>query len=344
MQKIRSQAVPYPEHPALSLKTAWNWEDLRVFLAVGRHMSFRAAADELGLSFNTVRRHVERLEHASKLVLLARHANGVEPTREGRELLASARIMEEAAAHISRMQSGATSVISGRVQISVTEGLGTYWLVPRLIPFQRNHSKIVLDVNCTFRAPDVARMEADIAIQLGPPRQAGLKAVRLGIMHVMPFASPEYLRTYGTPKTLRDVENHKIVEQLSPQLDVSAVDRLFPNKKREGFVALSTNTSTAHLWAVIRGAGIGMLPTYLSWLGARIVPIDLDLRVRHEIWLSYHPDAKRQRRVALAIDWIKDCFSSGKFPWFADEFLHPNDLRLSDESSVELNHFSGLLS
>jgi DNA-binding transcriptional LysR family regulator len=275
-------------------------------------------------------------------LLLARHANGVEPTREGKELLANIRGMEAAAVHIDRLQANSATTVSGRVRISVTEGLGTYWLVPRLVPFQRSHSNVVLDVNCTFREPDVARMEADIAIQLGAPRHTALKAVRLGTMHVMPFASPEYLRTYGTPKNLRDVENHKIVEQLSPQLDVSAVDRLFPNKRREGFVALSTNTSTCHLWAVIRGAGIGMLPTYLAWLGAKIVPIEIGLHVKHEIWLSYHPDAKRQRRVALAIDWIRDSFSSARFPWFGDEFVRPDQSRLADPAIVEENHFAGL--
>ena len=343
MHKIHAQAVPYSEHPTVTAGNPFNWEDLRVFLSVGRSQSFRSAAHELGLSFNTVRRHVDRLEHASKSLLLARHPHGIELTREGRLLLASALRMEEAAAQVERINQPSVTSVSGRVKISITEGLGTFWLVPKLIPFQRSHPNVILDVNCTFREPNLSRMEADISIQLTQPKHANLKTVRIGHMHVMPFASPEYLTTYGLPKSLHEIEKHKIVEQLSPQLDVTAIDRIFPGKSREGFVSLVTNTSTAHFWAVVRGGGIGMLPTYLGCLGARIVPLDIDLRLRHEIWLSYHSDARRQRRVSIAIDWLRQIFNPTRFAWFGDQFVHPRDFDLSDSASISDNHFSNLL-
>jgi DNA-binding transcriptional LysR family regulator len=342
MPKIRSQPVPYSEHPALTNDPGLNWEDVRVFLEVGRRESFRAAASELGISFNTVRRHVERLEHMTKMLLLARHAQGIELTKEGRSFLATAQRMADAANDVRRLSRVSPSV-AGRVQISLTEGLGTFWIMPRLVSFQRAHPKIILEVNCTFREPDVSRMEADISIQLTRPKHSDLKTVRLGRLHVMPFASPDYLRTYGTPQNLREVESHKIVEQLSPQLDVTAVDRLFPGKPREGFVSMVTNTSTAHFWAVARGAGLGMLPTYLTCLGARIVPVDLDLTIKHDIWLSYHPDGKRLKRVGLAIDWLRENFNAAQFPWFGDEFVHPNELSKIDSSLAADAHFANLI-
>jgi DNA-binding transcriptional LysR family regulator len=342
MPKYRIQTVPFSEHPAVNTTQDLNWEDIRVFLFVARNQSFRTAAEELGLSFNTVRRRIERLEHMTKMLLLARHPQGIELTRDGQSLLDKARAMESAAFGVARF-GRSSPVVSGLVRISVTEGLGTFWIVPRLLRFQQAHPNVVLELNCTFRAPDLSRMEADISIQLKPPKHADVKAVRLGHMHVMPFASPDYLRTYGTPKTLKDVEQHRIVEQLSPQLDIDAVGRLFPDKAREGFVAIAANTSTAHFWAVVRGAGLGMLPTYLAALGARIRPVDLDLHVKHEIWLTYHADGKRLRRVSLAIDWIRANFDPARFPWFGEKFVHPTDLEKLGQSVAAENHFSNLV-
>lgn len=343
MPKIRSQRVPYPEHPALDISTKINWEDLRVFLVVARHRSFRSAAEELGFALNTVRRHIERLEHAAKFVVLARNPNGVSLTREGENLFSRALAMEEAAKNVHRIGNDSAHDLRGRVRVSVTEGLGTFWLAPQLVPFQRANPNLVMEINCTFRAPDLARMEADVSIQLTKPKQADLKVVKLGRMHVMPFASPEYLKLYGTPTTVEDVENHKIVEQLSPQLDVAAVDRIFPGKDRAGFVAFATNTSTTHFWCVIRGAGLGMLPTYLAHLGARIVPVDIDLTVAHDIWLTYHPDSKRSRRVARTIECIKDSFNADKYEWFKDQFIHPRDFTDNVRPLSEDLRFDGLV-
>ena len=343
MPKIRSQRVPYLEHPTVDLSTKINWDDLRVFLVVGRHRSFRAASEELGIALNTVRRQIERLEHAANFVVFARHTNGVSLTREGRDLFVQAETMEVAAKGLGRAGDRVAHDLKGRIKLSVTEGLGTFWLAPQLVPFQRANPNLLVEMNCTFREPDLQHMESDISIQLTQPKRADLKIMKLGTMHVMPFASPEYLRLYGTPKSLEDVENHKIVEQLSPQLDVSAVDRLFPGKDRLGFVAFATNTSTTHFWCVIRGAGLGMLPTYLAHQGARIVPIDIGLTVAHNIWLTYHPDSKRSKKVARTIDCIRECFSSDKYPWFKNEFVQPSEFGNSSHMLSDDLRFEGLV-
>lgn len=304
--------------------SSFNWDDIRIFLVVARSRSFRSASLELGIAVNTLRRHVSRLEDMSGDLLIARNRSGIALTDHGREFVHSALAMEAAAAPLLRRTRKGTQSASGPVRINVTEGLGTLWIVPRLVPFQRAHPRIILETNCTFREADVSRLEVDLAIQLTPPEQSDLKIARIGYMHVMPFAAPSYVRTFGVPKTLREVEQHKIIEQLSPQLDTNAVPRLFPDREREGFVAFTTNTSTAHLWAVASGAGIGMLPTYVAALGFDLVPVDIPgLRLCHDIWLAYHPDTRRLRRVGSTIDYIKGCFDETAYPWFGKDFVNP---------------------
>jgi hypothetical protein len=45
-----------------------------------------------------------------------------------------------------------------------------------------------------------------------------------------------------------------------------------------------------------------------------------------DIWMAYHPDAKRIPRVKRTIDWIVQSFDPQRFPWFRDEFIHPDKL------------------
>jgi hypothetical protein len=104
---------------------------------------------------------------------------------------------------------------------------------------------------------------------------------------------------------------------------------------------MRNNVSRAHIWAISKGAGIGWAPTYVHAIGGRMVPLELDLRFAFDIWLTYHTDAARIPRVRRMIDWVIDSFDARKFPWFRDEFVHPNDLPNEYDGAPIINLFEG---
>lgn len=319
--------VQYFEHPRATEPGDLNWESVRIFLRLVQAGSFRAAARRLGVSANTIRNQVYLLERQLGTPLIVRGAGGVEPTADGRMVYERAARMEEASFDLRRGAGKQALGVSGEIRISVTEGLGTFWLMPRLALFQRANPRLIVELNTTMRPSDPVRLEADVGIQISPPTNPALKAVKIGRMHAMPFASREYLATFGIPKTIEDVKKHRIVEQLSPQLYNDQVDVLFPDVAREGFVAVRANTSTAHYWAVAAGAGLGMLPTYLWVIGAEVESVDIGLKTQFDIWLTYHPDTRHGPRVATTIDWLKNAFDPRTYPWFRDEFISPSEMQ-----------------
>jgi DNA-binding transcriptional LysR family regulator len=328
MHKIQKTGVPYYEHPAVDRLRDLNWETIRIFLCLGRTGSFRAAAQELGIATNTVRRSLEELEREVGGALASRSAHGIELSAEGLELYSAARQMEIASFDLQRIAQQGFSELRGPVRISVTEGIGTFWLMPRLTEFQRSHPKIMLELNCTMRLPDLGRVEADIGIQIERPTNPELKFVKLGRMHAMPFAAKSYLGTYGRPGSIEEIKRHRIVQQLSPQLvDIDAVERLFPDTPRAGFIAVTTNTSTAHFWAVANGAGLGMLPTYLAALGAQVEPVEVGLRTKYDIYMVYHPTSAKVKRVTATMEWLRRVFDPKVHPCFRDDFVAPEELR-----------------
>jgi DNA-binding transcriptional LysR family regulator len=180
-----------------------DWQDLRLFLELDRRGSFRAAAGVVGLSINTLRRRIDDLEAQLGVTLITRHAAGVRLTAEGETILAATRAMEAAAFSVMRARDAASASPAGEVRIAVTEGLGTFWLAPRLVEFQRSNPRLVVDLRCTMDPADVGRLEADVAIQLVRPVNPDLKVVKLGRLHVMAFAAPSYLEIYGVPTRAR---------------------------------------------------------------------------------------------------------------------------------------------
>jgi DNA-binding transcriptional LysR family regulator len=322
-----------------------DWEAARIFLEVVRKGSFRAAAEHLGQSINALRRKVDELEHALGVTLLTRHVDGVRTTAEGEKVLAAATNMEAAAFGLAQVRDQVSPAISGEVKLAVTEGLGTFWIAPRLVEFQRANPNLMIDLSCAMKSADVLRLEADAAIQITRPEAPDLRVVKLGRLHIMPFVSRAYLETYGTPKSISDVVNHRILVQSDDNTQwQDFYNKLFPGVPAASLVALRTNVSSAHYWSIAKGAGIGMLPTYAQAIGAQLVPLDLGVRQQVDIWLTYHADVKKIARVHRLIDWVVDAFSPQKFPWFRDEFIHPAELEKAYRGEKLVNMFAGFVS
>ena len=324
------------------LHGAIEWDHARVFLEVVRCGSFRSAAERLGQSINALRRRIDEFERQLGVTLLTRHVDGVRTTAEGERILDAASRMQLAACDLLRARDQAAPSLSGEVRLAVTEGLGTFWVIPRLVEFQRAYPRLLVDLRCAMQSADVLRLEADAAVQLTRPVAKDMKMVKLGRMHVMPFAAKSYLETYGYPKTVDDWPRHRIVLQVSEQVPSQAdYTRLFPGVPQAGFVAVRTNVSSAHYWAIAKGAGIGMLPTYAQAIGARIIPVDIGLRLPYDIWLTYHPDANRIPRIRRMIDWLIEAFDPKRYPWFQDEFIPPEELEKAYQGQPLPNLFEG---
>lgn len=338
MQKHTQWGAANTEHGEESLPLAQlSWDDLRIFLTCVESRSFRDAAETLKVSSSTVVRRVQRLEQALGTRLFHRIPEGVVPTEEAHSIVSSARSMERAILDVCRKSIKPEEATRGLVKISVTEGLGTFWVLPRLIDFQRGHPYLTIDLHCGMENADVLRMEADMAVQLERPTAADLKVVKLGRLHIYPFVSKSYLDTFGAPKSVDDISKHRLVDQVAPQLDRGAWATKLGLSSIEGIVGVRTNASSALLYAVEKGAGIGALPTYASVINAPVKPIDIGLQHHLDIWLTYHPDARKTPRMSLVIDWIKSIFDPNRFPWFRDEFIHPNELAKMATEDVALN-------
>ena len=342
MSTVLDRGVPQEERQIEKLPRLPDWDMARIFLEVVRCGSFRSAAERLGQSINSVRRRIDEFEHLVGTPLFVRDVYGTRLTDEGMRMIAGVERMENAAFDLLRDRHQVAPAVSGEVRVAVTEGLGTFWLAPRLVEFQRTYPDILVDLHCDMESANILRNEADISIQLTKPTAQDVKITRLGRMHFMLFASQRYVDVYGRPKSYEDIKKHRVVMQLATQTAAKEIfENWFPGSSIESMVVMKTNTSTCNYWAVAKGAGIGVFPTYAYALGAQILPLQIDLHWDFEIWLSYHPGNQRIPRFRKMIDWIVDAFDSSKFPWFRDEFIHPTELEKQYKGGPLANMFEG---
>lgn len=302
-----------------------DWEAAHVFLEVARSGSFRAAADKLRLSVNALRRKVDELEARMGFALLLRRANGVALTEEGARVLDAALRMEKASFDLVKAQDN-TATGGGEVTVATTEGLGSFWLTSRLPQFRSANPNLLLNLVCAPQSADVTRLEADVAVRLDRPKSAELKISKLGRMHLMFYASRSYLAEHGMPAAPADLAGHSVIAQAGGKGQwVATEPHFFPAGAPAGALKLRSNIGSANGFAIVHGAGVGVLPTYIEALPMELDLVALDLVPPYplDIWITYHADAKKIPRVRKTIEWLTEAFDSRRNPWFRDEFVHP---------------------
>jgi DNA-binding transcriptional LysR family regulator len=233
--------------------------------------------------------------------------------------------MERYAFNVFRRAAQSSNDAAGTVRVAVTEGPGNFWILPRLIDFQKTYRKITVDLRCAMEQADVARLEADIAVQLERPTNPDLIVTKLGRLHIYAFVSEGYRKLHGAP-SLAEIRTHRLVIQHAPQVDDSAYARILGLSSLEGIVGIKTNSSIGVLYAVERGAGMGFLPTSSVALGAALVAVDLGVHHHADLWLTYHKEFRNSDRHKIVIEWLKKIFDPKVYPCFRDEFIHPNEL------------------
>ncbi|MDF2813238.1 MAG: LysR family transcriptional regulator, partial [Microvirga sp.] len=104
--------------------SAFDWNDLRFFLAVARAGRLTVAARQLEADHTTVSRRIAALEHALKTKLFERRPQGYSLTEEGERLLAKAETMESQALAVASEIGGSDLALSGTVRVGAPDGFG----------------------------------------------------------------------------------------------------------------------------------------------------------------------------------------------------------------------------
>jgi DNA-binding transcriptional LysR family regulator len=245
-----------------------DWDKLKVFHAAAEAGSFTHAGEQLGLSQSAVSRQVSALEQELAVSLFHRHARGLILTEQGELLYRTAHdvFMKLEAARAKLTDSREKP--HGELKVTTTPGMGIHWLTPRLGEFLDLFPDIRVTLITTDEELDLAMREADVAIRLRQPTQPDLIQRKLFSVHFHAYASPEYLKRFGTPRSLEELDNHRIV-----MLGGTTVPAYLQNRNwltevaRNGKGPRNPNLVINNILGVVRacqrGLGIALLPDYL---------------------------------------------------------------------------------
>ena len=285
-----------------------DWDKLRIFHAVADAGSLTHAGDRLNLSQSAVSRQIRGLEESLAATLFHRHARGLILTEQGELLFdATSAMTKRLDAAAARIRDSEEEVF-GDLRVTTTTGFGTLWLAPRLPKLYAKHPDLRVDLMLEERVLDLPMREADVAIRMKEPSQADLIRKKLMTVKMCLFASSQYLKENGTPISLDDLKDHRLICQNTDSAQVGASVSLVQELlTHEVSSMLTVNNYLGVLQGVLHNLGIGVLPDYL----ANDFP-DL-MRVLPEIestdipvFLAYPEELRHSQRISAFRDFVQE--------------------------------------
>lgn len=173
---------------------------LRLFEAAGRQLSFKAAAEELGVTPSAVSHSVQTLEDWLGAPLFHRSRRGINLTPVGAAYLPA---VTDALTLLATAADQVHGRSSGNVlQISVASTFASRLVLPRLHRFRERHPYIAVSIDTTHHVVEFPRDRADLAIRLGGGDWPGVWAERLLTETLVPVCTPAIRERLGEEASL----------------------------------------------------------------------------------------------------------------------------------------------
>ena len=286
-----------------------DWDKLRIFHAAAQEGSFTRAGETLDMSQSAVSRQVSALEQELGITLFHRHARGLIPTAEGELLMRATRDIILKLENVRAQLVDARGQPTGTLRVTTTVGLGSTWLTSRVHEFIDLYPGIHLELILNDDELDVAMRHADVAIRLRAPTQPDLVRRKLFTVHFHVYASPAYLERFGEPKSIDDLDKHRLVifgENAPTYLkDMNWLVTAGREPGNPRTPNLSVNNIVAIRRAVEKGVGIAMLPDYMITPEWKLVPILPDFEVpAFDCFFVYPEELRDSARVTVFRDFL----------------------------------------
>ncbi|HEY0920839.1 LysR family transcriptional regulator [Devosia sp.] len=286
-----------------------DWDKLRIFHTAAESGSFTHAAEKLGMSQSAVSRQISALEEDLSLKLFIRHARGLVLTEVGEQLFRTAHRMHWELQQVETQMSESQDVPTGLLVVTTTVGLGSTWLSSRVHEFLMLYPDIQIEIKLNDAELDLAMREADVAIRLHRPNQSEMIQRKLFTVHNHFYASRDYLAAHGEPRSVEDLDNHRIITFGEPVpsylAEINFIERLGRPDSSPRRSSLKVNAIYGMMQAAVAGIGIAMLPAYVTEGQDKLRRVLDGVELpAYEAYFVYPPALKSSKRVGVFRDFI----------------------------------------
>jgi len=285
---------------------------MQIYLRVAELESFTRAAESMGHPKASISTAVQQLENRLGTRLLHRTTRKVQVTQDGRTFYERSKDLLSDIDELQSMFLQGPLALSGRMRVDMPVGIANNIILPALPDFLRTHPQLEIELSSTDGRVDLVREGFDCVLRIGTLTDSTLIARNLGHLRQVTCASPAYLAEFGTPQTLDDLKQHRLIHY-APAL--GSKSNGFEYQQADGAVnfmpmhsMLTVNNTEAYRTACLAGLGLIQVPQIgvSSLLESKeLIEIMPEQRAAAmPVSLLYANRRHLPRRTQVLMDWI----------------------------------------
>lgn len=279
---------------------------LRAFEVSARHLNFRLAADELGVTQAAVAQQIRNLEASLGMKLFARLPRGLALTESGRSYSASIRRALELIVEATL----ALRPDSLHLTVSVPPSFASRWLIPRIALFTEAYPDIDLRVLATERLSRFHTDGVDVAVRYGnPPFGPGLNTELLVAQSIIVVGSPALLDKLGRPADLAHLQRYLWLHDahnLWPQF----IAHVFAQPLQGAAKNLRFNSTSLAVDAALAGQGLALVTRAFIQddldAGRLVQVLEQSLPMDAGFYLVWPRNAREPGPLLTVLAWLRE--------------------------------------
>ena len=185
---------------------------IELFCLAAEQKSFTLASNLAGVTPAAVSRSITRLEARLGVRLFVRTTRQIRLTDAGHEYYSYCKEALQQLLEAEHAVSGKQTKPAGTIKISIPTTYGHYRILPLLPGFKEQYPDIDFDLHISNRNVDFLEERFDLAIRGRVPPESNFISRPLEDAELVVVAAGDYLRKYGEPKTLAELERHECIQ------------------------------------------------------------------------------------------------------------------------------------
>ncbi len=274
----------------------FNWNDVRVFLAVADEGSTLAAARVIGMNQTTVARRIEALEHALRLDLFERGSRGYKPTAQGLALLSDMRNMRGAAIKVLNSAEQLARNDHGLIRFSGNAEAMQRFGVGLVSAFREQNADInfelQIDIAWDKEQSPLETGKSDLALRpLDEISGDNLVAKKVARFPLGIYCSDTYKKKLGAPSNLEEAQDHKFLTFSDDIAKVMKAVRWLNDQLDPSQVLYQINAVSSMAAALQSGDALGLLPCVTGDATPNLFRCFSHEELYHQLWLVASRDS-----------------------------------------------------
>lgn len=295
---------------------------LLMLLEVVEQGSFAKAAALRNIDRSVISKQISRLEDELGVRLLNRTTRSFSLTAAGAEMIKKARELRELLGETMRMAENYHLEPRGVLKITSSTLIGRRYLQPVLNDFQKRFPQVEVELRLDDKLVDIVSEGFDLAFRVGEPKDSSLIARKIARNRLLIVASPDFIDTYGMPKTMEDLAQLPAASYASNVTRFEKID--YYNSQGEPCEQqlksiYRANDAEVLLMKAISGTAYFVAPAFVignEIVNGKLIPLLTDIKlIEYSAMYAIYPHRDLPVRTRLFFDAVREHLGKDKPIW-----------------------------